>query len=62
MTANKHASRPSLGSDLARVARHVAQRDGCDELPELTEQMLVCGKVNKGGLPRLPDAEPLILI
>jgi hypothetical protein len=48
MTAKKHASRRSSGSDLKRVDAHVIQRREYDELPKLTEDMLARGKVNKG--------------
>jgi hypothetical protein len=49
MTASKQASPRSLGSDLAKVAAHVIQPEEYDELPELTEDMLARGHVNKGG-------------
>ncbi len=49
MTTKKRASRRPLGSDLTRVDAHVIQRREYDELPKLTEGMLVRGKVNKGG-------------
>ena len=62
MTASKRASRPSLGSDLARVATHVIQPQEYEELPELTEEMLARGKVNKGGRPRSPNPKRLISI
>ena len=62
MTANKRASRPSLGSDLSRVATHVIQPQEYEELPELTEEMLARGKVNKGGRPRSPNPKRLISI
>lgn len=56
MTAKKRTSRPSsLGSDLKRVDAHVIQRREYDELPELTEDMLSRGKVNKGGRPRVTN-------
>ena len=62
MTASKRASRPSLGSDLSRVAAHVIQPQEYDELPELTEEMLARGKVNKGGRPRSANPKRLISI
>ena len=52
MTASKRASPRSLGSDMARVKAHVIQPHEYDELPELTDEMLARGKVNKGGRPR----------
>lgn len=62
MTASKNVSRRSLGSDLARVAAHVIQPEEYEELPELTEDMLARGKVNKGGRPRSEDPKKLISI
>lgn len=62
MTVNKHASPRSLGSDLAKVAAHVIQADEYDELPELTDDMLQRGKVNKGGRPRSVNPKRLISI
>ena len=52
----------SLGSDLARVAKHVIQPEEYEELPELTDDMLARGKVNKGGRPRSEDPKKLISI
>jgi len=48
MTAKKRASRRSLGSNLKRLDTHVIQRREYGELPRLTEDMLVRGKVIKG--------------
>ena len=62
MTESKSASRPSLGSDLSRVAAHVIQPQEYEELPELTEEMLARGKVNKGGRPRSANPKRLISI
>ena len=62
MTASKSVSRRSLGSDLARVAKHVIQPEEYEELPELTDDMLAQGKVNKGGRPRSEDPKKLISI
>jgi uncharacterized protein (DUF4415 family) len=62
MTASKRASPRSLGSDLAKVARHVIQPEEYDELPELTDDMLARGKVNKGGRPRSENPKKLISI
>lgn len=60
MTASKHSSHRSLGSDLAKVAAHVIQPEEYVELPELTEDMLARGKVNKGGRPRSENPKKLI--
>ena len=62
MTASKSVSRRSLGSDLARVAAHVIQPEEYEELPELTDDMLARGKINKGGRPRSLDPKKLISI
>ncbi len=62
MTAKKRVSRRSLGSDLKRVDAHVIQRQEYDELPELTEDMLARGKINKGGRPRSANPRKLISI
>jgi uncharacterized protein (DUF4415 family) len=62
MNASKRASRPSFGSDLARVAAHVIQPEEYEELPELTDEMFARGKVNKGGRPRSLNPKKLISI
>ena len=62
MTASKRASTRSLGSNLAKVAAHVIQPEEYDELPELTDDMLARGKVNKGGRPRSENPRKLISI
>ena len=62
MTAKKRVSRRSSGSDLRRVDSHVIQRHEYDDLPELTEDMLARGKVNKGGRPRSANPRKLISI
>ena len=51
-----------MGSDLARVAAHVIQPEEYEELPELTDDMLARGKVNRGGRPRSEDPKKLISI
>ncbi len=60
MTAKKPASRRSLKSDLARVDAHKVRREEYDELPELTDEMLARGKINKGGRPFSPNPRKLI--
>lgn len=62
MTAKKRESRRSSGSDLRRVDAHVIQRHEYEELPELTDEMLAQGKVNKGGRPRSVNPRKLISI
>jgi uncharacterized protein (DUF4415 family) len=60
MTGRKRSSNRSLGSDLAKVAAHVIQPEEYEELPELTDDMLARGKVNKGGRPRSENPRKLI--
>ena len=62
MTASKRASRRSLGSDLARVDAHVVQPHEYEDAPELTDEMLARGVVNKGGRPRSANPRKLISI
>ena len=62
MTASKHASAPSLGSDMKRVERHAIQPAEYEELPELTDEMFARGVVNKGGRPRSENPKKLISI
>jgi hypothetical protein len=62
MTASTRPSPRSLGSDLAKVAAHEIQPDEYDELPELTNDMLARGQVNKGGRPRSRNPKKLISI
>lgn len=62
MTASKRLSPRSLGSDLAKVAAHVIQPEEYDELPELTDEMLARGTINKGGRPRAENPKKLISI
>lgn len=60
MTVSKPASRRSLGSDLARVDRHVIKPSEYKELPELTDEMLARAVVKKGGRPRAANPRQLI--
>jgi uncharacterized protein (DUF4415 family) len=60
MNASKRTSRHSLKSDLGRVDDHVVQTAEYEELPELTDEMLVRAKVNKGGRPFSPNPRKLI--
>jgi hypothetical protein len=52
MTARK---KRSSGSDMARVDAHVVRRKEYQELPELTDEMLERGTINKGGRPRMAE-------
>jgi uncharacterized protein (DUF4415 family) len=62
MTESKRVSRHSLGSDLTKVAAHVIQPEEYEELPELTDEMLARGTINKGGRPRSLNPKRLISI
>lgn len=62
MTASKPVSRRSLGSDLAKVDAHVIQPEEYEELPELTDDMVARGRVDKGGRPRSENPRKLISI
>jgi len=62
MTESKRSSPRSLGSNLAKVAAHVIQSEEYDELPELTDDVLARGRVNKGGRPRSENPKNLISI
>ena len=62
MTASKRSSPRSLGSDLEKVAAHIIQPEEYEELPELTDDMLAKGTVNKGGRPRSENQKKLISI
>ena len=62
MTVSKRVSPRSLGSDLALVTAHVIQPEEYDELPELTDDMLARGRVNKGGRPKSDNPKKLISI
>ena len=62
MIASKRLSPLSLGSDLSKVATHVIQPEEYVELPELTDEMLARGKINKGGRPRAENPKKLISI
>ena len=60
MNAKLRASPRSLKSDLVRVDAHAVRPGEYEELPELTEEMLVRAKVNKGGRPVSPNPRKLI--
>jgi uncharacterized protein (DUF4415 family) len=62
MTAKKQSSNRSFGSDFTRVDAHTVQPDEYDEAPELTDEMLALGTVNKGGRPRSANPKRLISI
>ena len=57
---SKPASRPTLGSDLARVDAHVIKPVEYKELPELTDEMLARGVFKRGGRPRSANPRQLI--
>ena len=60
MNANKSVSLRSLKSDLRRVEQHRVGATEYDELPELTEDMLLLARVNKGGRPVSPQPRKMI--
>lgn len=60
MSANKPVLARKLGSDLKRVDVHVIQTQEYEDLPELTDEMLILAKVNKGGRPKLANTRKLI--
>lgn len=60
MSANKPVLARKLGSDLKRVDAHVIQVQEYEDLPELTDEMLVRAKVNRGGRPKLTNTRKLI--
>ena len=60
MNANKSVSLRSLKSDLRRVEQHRVGATEYDELPELTEDMLLRARVNKGGRPVSPQPRKMI--
>ncbi len=62
MNESKRASHHALGSDLQKVATHVIQPDEYEELPELTDEMLARGKINRGGRPPSENPKRLISI
>ena len=66
MTASKQSSPRSLGvltkNKLEKVAAHIIQPEEYDELPELTDDMVARGTVNKGGRPRAENPRKLISI
>ena len=57
---SKPASRPTLGSDLARVDAHVIKPAEYKELPELTDEMIARAVVKRGGRPRSANPRQLI--
>ena len=62
MNASKRGSVRSLGSDLAKVDAHQASASEYDELPELTDDMLVRATVNRGGRPRSASNKVLLSV
>lgn len=60
MNANKPASPRSLKSDLRYVEQHRVGATEYDELPEITEDMLLRARVNKGGRPVSPQPRKMI--
>jgi uncharacterized protein (DUF4415 family) len=62
MRANKNVSKSYLGTDLEKLDAHRVQDKEYAELPELNEDMMARGRVNKGGRPRSQNPKQLITI
>lgn len=62
MRANKNVSKSYLGTDLEKLDVHRVQEKEYAELPELNEDMMARGRVNKGGRPRSQNPKQLITI
>ena len=62
MRANKNVSKSYLGTDLEKLDVHRVQEKEYAELPELNEDMMARGRVNKGGRPRSNNPKQLITI
>jgi uncharacterized protein (DUF4415 family) len=62
MIVSKPESNRSLKSRLKAIDEHVIQPHEYDELPELTEEALARGVVNRGGRPRLDNPKQLITL
>lgn len=62
MNVSKPASPRTLKSSLAKIDAHAVQAAEYDELPELTDEMLVRAVVNKGGRPRVANPRQLITL
>ena len=60
MNANRPELHRSLKSDFGRIDAHAMKVDEYEELPELSEEMLVRAIVNKGGRPLSPNPRKLI--
>lgn len=60
MNANKPALNRSLKSDLARMKAHTVLPEEYEELPELTDEMLLRAKIRKGGRPVSANPRKLI--
>jgi uncharacterized protein (DUF4415 family) len=62
MNAKKHASAHTFKSDLERVDAHQLKVSEYDDLPDLTDEMLVRATVNKGGRPKLNAPKVLLSV
>lgn len=62
MRESRNGSKNYLGSDLQKLDRHRVQDKEYEELPELTDDMIARGRVNKGGRPRSRNPKQLITI
>ena len=62
MRESRNGSKNYLGSDLQKLDQHRVQDKEYEELPELTDDMIARGRVNKGGRPRSRNPKQLITI
>lgn len=62
MSAKSNASVRFWGSDLAKADAHKVKASEYDELPELTDDMLVRATVKRGGRPRSESPKVLLSV
>jgi uncharacterized protein (DUF4415 family) len=62
MIVNKSELNQSLKKRLKAIDAHVIAPHEYDELPELTDEALARGVVNKGGRPRVANPKQLITL
>lgn len=62
MNVNRNASARGLGSDLNKVDAHQVTASEYDELPKLTEDMILKATVHRGGRPRSASSKVLLSV